>query len=166
MIKRIIITLVILAAPFIVALVFTYEVVNVEFVSFMEDQVSVKSQEGPIIPYPRDSIPTSGVPYVKEGRPAENPFPGDQESIARGEELFAIHCAVCHGDKGQGGGVVGGYFDPPPPVLDSNLINNRDDAHLFRVLTEGFGRMPRMVENLSVEQRWDVVNYLRALAQQ
>ncbi len=166
MIKRMLITFAIIGIPFVVLLVFTYELINVEFTSFMEDQVSVKSQEGPIIPYPSDSIPFTGVPYVKEGRPPENPYPGDPESVARGEALFAINCAVCHGDKGQGGGVVGAYFDPPPPVLDKNLLSSRDDAYLFRVLTEGFGRMPRMVENLSVEQRWDVVNYLRALAQQ
>ncbi len=166
MIKRILITLAILGIPLLAGLIVTYEIVNVEFNSFMEDQVSIKNQEGPIIPFPKDSIPFSGVPYVKEGRAAENPYPGDPESIARGEALFAIHCAVCHGDQGQGGGVVGQYFDPPPPVLDKNLLNNLDDAFLFQVLTEGFGRMPRMVENLSVQQRWDVVNYLRTLAQQ
>lgn len=165
MIKRIVITLAILAAPFLLALLVTYEVINVEFNSFMEDQVSIKNQEGPVIPYPADSIPFSGVPYVKQGRPPENPYPGDPESIARGEKLFAIHCAVCHGDKGQGNGVVGQYFNPPPPVLNKQLLSGLDDATLFRVLTEGFGRMPRMVENLSVEQRWDVVNYLRSLAQ-
>ena len=166
MIKRIIITLAILAAPLILALAVTYEVVNVEFNSFMEDQVSIKNQEGPIIPFPKNSIPVSGVPYVKEGRPAENPYPGDPQSIARGEALFAIHCAVCHGEKGQGGGVVGQYFNPPPPVLSKDLLSGLDDARLFQILTEGFGRMPRMVENLSIEQRWDVVNYLRSLAQQ
>lgn len=166
MLRRTLIILVILAIPFLLLLPFTYEVINVEFTSFMEDQVSVKNQEGPMIPFPEESIPFRGVPYVKNGSAPRNPYPGDPQSVARGEELFAIHCAVCHGDKGQGGGVVGEYFDPPPPVLSKDLLANRDDAHLFRVMTEGFGRMPRMVENLSVEQRWDVVNYLRNLAQQ
>ncbi len=165
MTRRIVITLVILIAPLLLGLLVTYEVINVEFNSFMEDQISVKNQEGPIIPAPEGAIPFKGVAYVPNGRPAVNPYPGDADSIARGEQLFAIHCAVCHGDKGQGGGAVGAYFDPPPPVLDKALLADLDDAFLFQVLTEGFGRMPRMVENLTVEERWDVINYLRTLAQ-
>ena len=51
-------------------------------------------------------------------------------------------------------------------MLSKELLSQRDDATLFMRLTEGFGRMPRMVENLSVEERWDVVNYLRSLAQE
>ncbi len=166
MIKRIVITLAILAAPFLAALLLTYEVINIEFTSFMEDQISVRNQEGPVIPYVKDAVPFDGVAYVPGGRAPQNPYPGDPASIKRGEQLFAIHCAVCHGAPGQGGGPVGAYFDPPPPVLSKELLSQRDDATLFLRMTEGFGRMPRMVENLTVNERWDVVNYLRSLAQQ
>lgn len=166
MIKRIVITLAILALPFLVALLVTYEVINIEFTSFMENQISVKNQEGPIIPYVEEAVPFKGVAYIPGVQPPQNPYPGDPASIKRGEQLFAIHCAVCHGDKGQGGGPVGAYFDPPPPVLSKELLSQRDDATLFLRMTEGFGRMPRMVENLTVNERWDVVNYLRFLAQQ
>jgi len=165
MTKRIIITLAILAVPLLVGLLFTYEVINVEFDSFMENQPSIRNQEGPIIPFPEQSVPFQGAKYVKGVRAVENPYPGDEASVARGKALFAIHCEVCHGPNGQGGGPVGEYFDPPPPVLNAQLLSGLDDAFLFNVLTDGFGRMPRMAENLSVNQRWDVINYLRTLAQ-
>ncbi|NPA90460.1 MAG: cytochrome c [Chloroflexi bacterium] len=164
MIRRTAIFLLILLLPLVVGLLFTYEVINVEFGSLMEDQISVKSQEGPPIPFPEGSVPYKGGAYV--ARTLTNPYPGDPMSVSRGEELFAIHCALCHGDKGIGGGPVGAYFDPPPPELTPDLLRSRNDAFLFQVLTDGFGRMPRMVENLSVEQRWDVINYLRSLAQE
>ncbi len=163
MIRRTVIILAILLLPLLAGLLFTYEVINVEFNSLMEDQVSVKNQEGPIIPFPEQSVPFKRGAYV--ARTVENPYPGDPESVARGEALFAVHCAVCHGDKGIGGGPVGEYFDPPPPDLTKDLLRSLNDAFLFTVLTDGFGRMPRMVENLSVDERWDVINYLRSLAQ-
>ncbi len=169
MIKRIVITLVVLAVPLLSVLLFTYEVINIEFTSFMEDQISVRNQEGPVIPFVEEAIPFDGVAYVPGGRPPQNPYPGDPASIARGKEYYAINCAVCHGEAGPNAstvGPVGTYFDPPPPLLTTELIRQRDDATLFLRMTEGFGRMPRMVENLTENERWDVVNYLRSLAQQ
>ncbi len=165
MLRRTLIILLILAAPLVLALPFTYEIVNVEFDSFMENQPSVRNQEGPIIPFPDQSVPFQEAQYVKGARTVQNPHPGDKASIARGKALFAIHCEVCHGPNGQGGGPVGQYFNPPPPVLNAQLLKGLDDTFLFGVLTDGFGRMPRMTENLSVNQRWDVINYLRTLAQ-
>ncbi len=162
MIRRTVIVLLILFVPLALGLLFTYEVVNVEFGSLMEDQISVKNQEGPIIPYPEHSVPFKMGAYV--ARTVTNPYPDDPVSIERGEALFAVHCALCHGDKGIGGGPVGDYFDPPPPDLTLELLNSLNDAFLFTVLTDGFGRMPRMIENLSVSERWDVINYLRSLA--
>ncbi len=164
MIRRTVIILLILILPLLVGLLFTYEIINFEFNSLMEDQISVKSQEGPVIPFPKDSVPFKQGAYV--ARTVENPYPGDPDSIARGEKLFAVHCVVCHGEKGLGGGPVGEYFDPPPPDLTPDLLRSLNDKFLFTVLSDGFGRMPRMVENLSVDQRWDVINYLRSLAQE
>lgn len=163
MIRRTAIVLIILAIPVVVGVVLMYEVINIEFGSLMEDQISVRNQEGPAIPFPEMSVPFKQGALV--ARTITNPYPNDTASIQRGETLFAVHCAVCHGTKGIGTGPVGEYFDPPPPDLDKELLNSLNDAFLFTVLTDGFGRMPRMVENLSVSERWDVINYLRSLAQ-
>jgi hypothetical protein len=38
-----------------------------------------------------------------------------------------------------------------------------EDGHYFRVISQGFGLMPSYASALTVEERWAVVAYVRAL---
>ncbi len=48
-----------------------------------------------------------------------------------------------------------------PPGLDHELHKNRSDAHIFKTVSFGFGRMPPFRDKLTPEDRWNLVNYLR-----
>ena len=48
-----------------------------------------------------------------------------------------------------------------PPSL--HAFRDVPDGHVFRVISEGFGLMPSYAAELSIEDRWAVVAYVRAL---
>lgn len=155
------------AVVFSVLLLFTYDVIKIEWPSFMEIQPSYRQMENPL-PVPAHSIPIEG-PITIPGMPAPtNPMPGDEDSITRGRELFAINCQMCHGATGEGTGPIAAFLIHFKPAnLTSDVVQSKSDGSIFLTITNGLeGRMPPMNENLTVSERWDVVNYVRTLKAQ
>jgi mono/diheme cytochrome c family protein len=82
--------------------------------------------------------------------------------LARGRQRFEIVCAACHGVLGDGESQVARNMSlRPPPSL--HAYRDVPDGHVFRVITHGFGLMPSYAPELTVEERWAVVAYVRAL---
>ena len=74
------------------------------------------------------------------------------------------NCAMCHGLAGEGNGQIAALLANKPANLTLDVSQNKSDGALFLTLTNGVAdRMPSMVENLTVRDRWDVVNYIRTL---
>lgn len=78
-------------------------------------------------------------------------------SIAAGMKVYDAHCARCHDAAGAG--------TPPAPDLRSAAVARRHAGELFWVVSNGISRqpMPRFDTRLGETQRWDVINYIRAL---
>ena len=158
-------------------MIFAYDVIKIDWVVFMEIQPSFSTQEKPLS-VPAQSIPVEGAAYIPgEGAPA-NPVPADETSIARGAELYDINCKMCHGDAGQGNGTISAFLVKKKPAnLTSELVQSKTDGSLFLTISNGIfnpnnslfpdvefsGQMPPLNENLTVRERWDVVNFLRTL---
>lgn len=142
---------------------FTYDVIKVDWVSFMKIQPAFQPMYDPL-PVPADSIPIDGPVYVpSQGVPA-NPVPADATSIARGAELFRINCSMCHGPQAKGNGPVSIYLQNKPADLTSLPVQALSDGGIFLTISQGIqGKMPALNENLLVRERWDVVNYIRTL---
>lgn len=84
--------------------------------------------------------------------------------LARGQERFEIYCAVCHGVVGDGSSPVADNMSlRAPPSLVDDIVTARSDGFLFEAITEGYGLMPSYANELTLEDRWAVVVYLRAL---
>jgi len=165
LLKQLFVVFVVLAVLGSVLMLFSYDVIKLQWVSFMGLQPSYGNMEQPL-PVPERSIPVEGPAYIPGmGAPA-NPVPADATSIARGAELYALHCQMCHGVKFDGRGPVGNLLNPYHPAnLTLPAVQNKSDGSLFLTLTLGVeGRMPALNENLTVRERWDVVNFLRTLA--
>jgi mono/diheme cytochrome c family protein len=148
-----------------VVLIFSYDVIKIDWPSFMEIQPSYRPMENPLPPPPQ-SIPVEGPVYVAGSQVwPENPIKADDASLARGKELFAINCQMCHGESGQGNGPVAAFLVNFKPVnLTSPLIKAFSDGQIFLTITNGVPeRMPALNENLTVSERWDVVNFVRTL---
>lgn len=129
---------------------------------WMDEQPSYRPYEAPVLAPPPGAVPVTGREKEPTGAEAENPVPSDRQSVARGEKLYDINCAMCHGRPLAGPGRVGRKITPPPPVLDPELVRNRSDSHIFNAVTFGFGRMPPFRESISGRERWDLVNFLRS----
>jgi mono/diheme cytochrome c family protein len=145
-----------------VSLLFAYDVIRIPFPSQMVNQDSVGYVQGPRLAVPAEAIPVQG-PVLLADQPALEPVPATANSLQRGEVLYGIDCAVCHGVDGTGDGTLSGFFRPPPADLTSQDVQALPDANIFLAITQGRGDMLKLAENLSPSQRWDVVNYVRSL---
>ena len=97
-----------------------------------------------------------------------NPIPADEDSLARGGEIFATHCATCHGDGGVGDGPGGASLNPAPANI-AHTSQMLGDDYLFWRVSEGGAMEPfnsGMIAwkgILDEQARWDVLNYVQAL---
>jgi mono/diheme cytochrome c family protein len=110
---------------------------------------------------PVDPAIASGV--GADGRPVPvSPVAPTPELLLRGRAKFDVHCAVCHGLVGDGQSQVALNMSlrKPPSLHEYRGVT---DGHIYRVITEGFGLMGSYATELSVEDRWAVVHYVRAL---
>ena len=98
----------------------------------------------------------------------DSPVPRTEESVAAGRIIYARFCRSCHGVEGKGDG--GGA---PPDAVVSNLVddqwdNGETDAEIFKTIREGVPPdlfMEPWEGRISDEDIWNVVNYLRDLAE-
>jgi mono/diheme cytochrome c family protein len=90
------------------------------------------------------------------------PVPVTRQLLARGRKQFDITCATCHGPLGDGDSIVARQMSlRPPPSL--HKYADRAPGYFFEVITKGFGLMASYAAELTVDERWAVVAYVRAL---
>jgi mono/diheme cytochrome c family protein len=90
-----------------------------------------------------------------------NPTPVSPASLENGRKLFTINCAVCHGFTAKGDGPATKY-GMPGINLTAEPALSRTDGYVFGMIRNGRGLMPTY-NRIEEMDRWDVVNYLRAL---
>lgn len=165
MIKRILILVLVVGVLLGVLMLFTYNVIKIDRISFMEIQPSFRPMEDPL-PVPERSIPVEGEAYIPGMGAPVNPVESDEISVERGALLYGVNCAICHGESGQGNGSVAPFLAKEKPSdLTSDIVQTKSDGALFLVMSNGVpGSMPALNENLTVRERWDVVNFIRTLA--
>ena len=108
------------------------------------------------------------MPYQFKGQPdiagekLINPIPISKESLKQGQVKFDIYCSPCHGYHAEGNSRLRGQF-PNPPTLHSDKVRNWSDGRIFALLTDGQNIMPSYATQLTVDERWEVINYVRVL---
>jgi len=86
------------------------------------------------------------------------------ELVTLGHEKFNQICTPCHGLVGDGKGSVAHKFSlRQPPSLHDTRRRGLASDYIYRVITEGYGLMPRLTTQLNAHERWAVVSYVRAL---
>lgn len=95
----------------------------------------------------------------------EIPIPVTREVLARGQERYHIFCAPCHGDAGDGQGIIttGGFGYTPAPTYHSEMLRDVPDGYLYSVIENGIRTMPAYGPQIPVADRWAIVAYIRAL---
>jgi mono/diheme cytochrome c family protein len=146
-----------------VILLFSYDIIKLEWISFMEIQPSHRQMEDPL-PVPARSIPIEGPIAIPGMGAPDNPTEADEASVARGAQLYDIHCKMCHGSTAQGNGPIAPFLANKPANLTSPIVQSKSDGSIFLTITNGVeGKMPALNENLLVPDRWDLVNFIRTL---
>ena len=145
---------------------------------------SYKIQEPPSLSAPADSVPVTGreLDYaLVQAQALENPVPAGPATIARGERLYQVNCAICHGATGLGDGPMrvrleaAGYRSFPADLTSGGPTAGKADGEVFLIITKGFAGayglpvdafvMPAFSKLLTEEDRWILVRYLRSLQQ-
>lgn len=107
--------------------------------------------------------------YFYTGKMGDNPgdvmpFPVTKEVLERGRERFDIYCAPCHSRVGDGNGFIPSRgFTRMPPSYHIPRLQKAPLGYFFDVMTNGFGIMPDYASQVSPEDRWKIVAYIRAL---
>ena len=88
-------------------------------------------------------------------------------SIDQGRRLYMQSgCPACHGQSGYGNGPLGTGLVPKPADLTAPHANSHTAGDLFWWISHGVRQsaMPGFADRLSEEDRWDLINFLRALS--
>ncbi len=93
----------------------------------------------------------------------EFPVPVTKELVDRGQDRYNIYCIVCHGPTGNGDGMIVRRGFGAPPTYHDDRLRNAPVGHFFDVMTNGWGKMNSYAAQVSVNDRWAIVAYIRAL---
>jgi mono/diheme cytochrome c family protein len=93
-----------------------------------------------------------------------NPVAVNAQSIAAGKALFTKSCESCHGKKGKGDGPKSAEIDQKVGDYTTAAFAKESDGAIFWKISEGKKPMPSMKTDLTEEQRWQLVIYVRELA--
>lgn len=101
----------------------------------------------------------------RAGRELTDPFHPDPPTLDKGKALYEIYCLVCHGEHGKGDGPIASKI-PPPPSYKSDRLLGFLPGRIFHVVTLGSNKMPSYASQLSPEDRWLIITYVRAVLQE
>ncbi len=114
--------------------------------------------------YAMDHLGNTIEDAVAAGAALHNPMPITRETLMRGQRVYEIFCAACHGKEGYGDGpVTGPNRFPAPPSLHTDQARGYADGTIFHIVTKGMGKMPSYRELIPPEDRWMAAHYLRVL---
>ena len=93
----------------------------------------------------------------------KNPLPYTEDNQANGMQLYTIYCAICHGDKGNGKG----YLVEKEKILGvpsyDDVGRNITEGSIYHVMYWGINTMGSYASQTSIEERWQIVQYVQAL---
>jgi mono/diheme cytochrome c family protein len=143
-----------------------YESVGYE--TYSESDAFPNGKEGQLPA--KGSIPRGFEPYELPNTPEgyelsktslKSPLDSTQVDIEKGQQLFTIYCAICHGDKGDGKGnlAVREKFAGVPNYKDRVIT----EGSVFHVVTYGLNMMGSHANQLNQQERWQVAHYVMKL---
>ena len=143
-----------------------YEPVGYE--TYGESDAFANGKEGQEIPkgavkrgfVPYD-IPNTTEGYAMARATLMSPLDSVAKNSDKGPQLYAIYCAICHGEKGDGQGNLmkrEKFLGVP-----SYAARDISEGSVFHVVTYGLNAMGSHANQLSQEERWMVSSYVMKL---
>ncbi len=97
------------------------------------------------------------------GAYARNPILVTDDVLRRGRERFSIHCRPCHGERGDGKGVLFLRGGVRSRDLRDDAVRAAADGRLFEVISRGSGLMPGYRGEITPKDRWAIIAYVRQI---
>lgn len=123
----------------------------------------IQTANGGVFPY-EDAPVNTGFVTGTTNFVEINPLPITAGLLKRGQQRFTINCSPCHGQLADGNGITKKIN---AMAVVANLHDKRmvemTDGELFYVITNGRNLMGPYGPNVTIEDRWAIVAYLRAL---
>jgi len=91
------------------------------------------------------------------------PIPVTRELLEEGRIEYESYCATCHGYAGYGDGVLSEEGFPAPASYHDIEIREKPVGDYFDAITNGQNAMYSFASQVTPEERWAVIAYIRAL---
>jgi mono/diheme cytochrome c family protein len=91
------------------------------------------------------------------------PLPVNLQLLQRGHDRYNIFCSPCHGEVGDGLGMVARRGFQIPANLHTDRLRAVPPGYIYQVITNGYGAMPDHGDQIPVRDRWAIVAFVRAL---
>ncbi|HVK63830.1 MAG TPA: cytochrome c [Polyangium sp.] len=132
---------------------------------FFEDRRVMREPPSGTVPHDRAIGPSEVLHGTADGKFVEAiPVPLSRPMLDDGRKRFEVFCAPCHGVGGDGVSVVAHNMELRKP---SNLVAapvlDYPAGRIYQAIAQGYGLMPAYGHDFSVEARWSIVAYVRAL---
>lgn len=147
----------------------------------LEPLKQVVGEKGPLNPYnpqgihervpPQGAIPRGKLAFFTHISPDDlvraetqlvNPLRPTPANLADGKVLYERYCQHCHGEAGDGQGLVGVKFKGVPNY-QTGAYKTMNDGHIFHVIQYGKGRMMPHGSQVNPEERWKIALYVKVL---
>lgn len=96
-----------------------------------------------------------------------NPLPKlDAKQYLEAARLYLVNCGICHGEKLDGNGPLykggdGPFVAKPATLVGDPKYTAMTEGTMFHSITYGFNTMGSYASQLSTEQRWMVIHYIK-----
>lgn len=120
---------------------------------------------GDVLPYHFAATTDSG--RLAEADAFDNPLDSaviSPVAMKEAERLYLVNCGICHGVKMDGMGPIAasGAYPAVPKNLTAPDAKAFTDGHYFYVITNGIRTMGSYASQLTPDQRWWVIKYIRS----
>ena len=107
----------------------------------------------------------SNWPVPEAAKKMKNPVPLSDAALQAAKAIYEEKCAQCHGDTGKGDGSEAAMYDVKPANFsDAHMMGEMTDGEIFYKMSEGRQPMPAFRKQLTEEQRWQLVHFVRTFA--
>ena len=140
----------------------------------MENQPRLAAQKGSFFfadghgmrPPVAGTVARGQMPYIVETQEAAaitNPLPRTRDVLDQGRRDWNEHCAVCHGALGNGVPTLTSAYGAKPANLQAQTFRDYADGKIYHVIMVGKNAMPSYAADLTEDERWAIVHYVRVL---
>jgi mono/diheme cytochrome c family protein len=129
---------------------------------YVIEGVVLKIDGKPVYPYEDSPVNTGRITGTTNWLPV-NPLPITRRLLDRGQQRYQINCMPCHGPDGDGKGITSKYNMASQANFHDKRLIDMCDGEIFNTITYGKNLMGAYGANVTVEDRWAVIAYIRVL---